>query len=208
MLAINNTYTFNIIVSSKYGINSFDRNFNFLKLHRDSSADYNRIYYNNSADHLLVCCSNYQRIDVFDHSLNFIKSISTMTYTPIDIDVYDDLIFVSTSWNTILVYQNETYLRQIIITFCSSIKASIIDQTGNIAVLCSTEIIYIYFMNGSYLGVNWTSIVPNVVDLSFDSSRNLALVDSNGVFLLNNQTRSSNNTRVSLDSSCIVNSRF
>jgi hypothetical protein len=39
MLAINNTYNFNIIVSSKYGINSFDRNFNFLKLHRDSSAN-------------------------------------------------------------------------------------------------------------------------------------------------------------------------
>ena len=207
MLGINDSSTFKIFVSTKYGIYSFDRNLNYIKLYSNSSANYKRMYYNSSADHLLVCSNDYKSIDVFDNSLNFIKSISTMTYSPIDIDVYNDLMFVSTSSSRILVYQNETFMSQIT-TLCSSIKASIIDQTGNMAVLCSTNIIYIYSFSGSYSGVNWTSIVPNLVDLSFDSSGNLALVASNGVFLLNNQTRSSNNSGVSLDSSCIINSRF
>jgi hypothetical protein len=106
--------------------------------------------------------NNCKRIDVFDHSLTFIKSISTKKYYPIDIDVYNDIMFVSTSSNSILVYQNETYLSNIT-TFCSSIKASIIDQTGNIFVLCSSDIIHFYSFNGSYLGVNWTSIVPSII---------------------------------------------
>ena len=76
------------------------------------------------------------------------------------------------------------------------------------AVLCSTGVIYIYSFNGSYLGVNLTSIVPSLIDLSFDTSGHLALVAQNGVFLLNNQTRSLKNSEVSLDSSCIINSRF
>ncbi len=207
MLGINDSSTFKIFVTTQYGIYCFDRNLNFLKFYSNSSTNYKRMYYNSSADHLLVCCNNYHRIDVFDHSLTFITSISTNTYIPIDIDVYNDLMFVSTSSNTILVYQNETYLSQIT-TFCSSIKASIIDQTGNMAMLCSSGIIYIYSINGSYLGVNWTSIVPDLVDLSFDSKGNLALVALNGVFLLNNQSRSTNNSGVSLDSSCIINSKF
>ncbi len=207
MLGINDSSTFKIFVSTKYGIYSFDRNLNFLKLSSNSSINYKRMYYNSSADNLLVCCDKCQRIDVFDHSLTFIKSISTNTFYPIDIDVYNNLMFVSTSSNTILVYQNETYLSNIT-TFCNSIKASIIDQTGNLVVLCSSNIIYIYSFNGSYLGVNWTSIVPDLVDLSFDSKGNLAHVSSNGVFLLNNQSRSTNNYTVSLDSSCIINSKF
>jgi hypothetical protein len=205
MLGINDSSSFKIFVSTQYGIYSFDRNLKFLKFYSNSSTNYKRMYYNSSADHLLVCCNNYQRIDVFDHSLTFIKSISTNTYFPIDIDVYIDLMFVSTSSKTILVYQNETYLSNIT-TICSSIKASIIDQTGNMAVLCSSNVIYIYSFNGSYLGVHWTSIVPNLVDLSFDSKGNLGLVASNGVFLLNNQSRITNNSGVSLDSSCIINS--
>ncbi len=205
MLGINDSSTLKIFVSTLYGIYSFDRNLNFLKLYSNSSTNYKRMYYNSSADHLLVCCNNCQRIDVFDHSLTFIKSISTNTYFPIDIDAYNDLMFVSTSSKTILVYQNETYLSNIT-TICSSIKASIIDQTGNIAVLCSSNVIYMYSNNGSYLRVNWTSLVPDLVDLLFDSKGNLALVASNGVVLLNNQTRRTNNSGVSLDSSCIINS--
>jgi hypothetical protein len=205
MLGINDSSTFKIFVSTQYGIYSFDRNLNFLKLSSNSSINYKRMYYNSSADHLLVCCNNYQRIDVFDHSLTFIKSISTNTYYPIDIDVYNDLMFVSTSSNSILVYQNETFL-SLITTFCSSIKTSIIDQTGNMAVLCSSDVIYIYSCNGSYLGVKWTSIVPDLVDLSFDSKGNLALVGLNGVFLLNSQSSSKTNSGVSHDLSCIINS--
>jgi hypothetical protein len=205
MLGINDSSTFKIFVSTQYGIYSFDRNLNFLKLSSNSSINYKRMYYNSSADHLLVCCKNYQRIDVFDHSLTFIKSISTNTYYPIDIDVYNDLMFVSTSSNSILVYQNETFL-SLITTFCSSIKTSIIDQTGNMAVLCSSDVIYIYSCNGSYLGVKWTSIVPDLVDLSFDSKGNLALVGLNGVFLLNSQSSSKTNSGVSHDLSCIINS--
>jgi len=198
MLGINYSSTFKIFVSTQYGIYSFDRNLNFLKLSNNSSINYKRMYYNSSVDHLLVFCNNYQRIDVFDHSLTFIKSKSTNTYYPIDIDVYNDLMFVSTSSNSILVYQNETFLSEIT-TFCSSIKASIIDQTGNMVVLWSSDVLHIYSINSSYLGVKWTSIVPNLVDISFDSKGNLALVALNGVFLLNDQSRSTNTSVVSLD---------
>jgi hypothetical protein len=86
-----------------------------------------------------------------------------------------------------------------ITTFCSSIKASIIDQTGNMVVLWSSDVLHIHSINSSYLGVKWTSIVPNLVDISFDSKGNLALVALNGVFLLNNQLRSTNTSVVSLD---------
>jgi hypothetical protein len=89
-------------------------------------------------------------------------------------------MFVSTSSNTILIYQNEAYLTNIT-SFCSSIKASIIDETGNMTVLCSSDVIHIFSYSGSYLGVHWTCIVPNLLDLSFDSKRNLGLLASNGV---------------------------
>ena len=206
ILGMSDSSGIKIIMTTQHGIYSFDRNLNLIKFYSNYSANYRRMYYNRSADHLLICCFYYKRIDIFDNSLKFIKSISTPSF-PVDIDVYNDLMYVATSSNTILVYQNELYLSQIT-TLCSSIKASIIDQTGNMAVLCSSDIIYIYSFNGSYLGVNWTSIVPSLVDLSFDTSGNLVLVASNGVFLLNNQTRNTNSSGVSIDSSCIVNSEF
>ena len=207
MLTITDSFSFKIFVTTQYGIYSFSRNLNFIKFYSNYSANYKRMYYNSSADHLLICCNNFPSIDVFDHSLTFIKSISTAPYYPIDIDVYSDLMYIATSSNTILVYQNESYFSKIT-TFCISIKASIIDQTGNMAVLCGSDVIYIYSSNGSYLGVNWTSIVPSLIDLSFDSSGNFVLVASNGVFLLNNQTRTTNNSGISIDSSCIINSEF
>ena len=207
ILGMSDSSGIKIIMTTQHGIYSFDRNLNLIKFYSNYSANYKRMYYNSSADHLLICCNNFPSIDVFDHSLTFIKSISTAPYYPIDIDVYSDLMYIATSSNTILVYQNESYFSKIT-TFCISIKASIIDQTGNMAVLCGSDVIYIYSSNGSYLGVNWTSIVPSLIDLSFDSSGNFVLVASNGVFLLNNQTRTTNNSGISIDSSCIINSEF
>ena len=68
--------------------------------------------------------------------------------------------------------------------------------------------IFIPSMVHTWESIGQVVIVPNLVNLSFDPSGNLALVAANGVFLLNNQIKSSNNSGVSFDSSCIINSMF
>lgn len=205
MLAIPYGLDYRIIVTTQYGIYKLDRNFNFLRFYYDFNANYSSMYYNSSADLLFVCSGVYRRIDIFDQSLTFKKSIFISSFSPKDIKAYDDFLYVSTSSKYIFVYRDQVNIQNITTNCGSGITSSIIDQSGNLAILCS-NIIHIYSRNGTYLGASWKSTIPNLSDMSFDNYGNLVLVATNGIFIMNNETRPINNTGISLDTSCIVNS--
>jgi hypothetical protein len=197
-----------IIISTSFGIFSLNQNFDFIRFSDDYSFNYGKLYYNETADNLLACSNSYPRIDIFNSSLRFIKSISTVPYIPTDIDVYDNLLFVATNTSLIFVYENGINIWNITTNFCSSIISQLFDDNGNIAVLCISNVIYVYSVNGSYLGMNWTSPVPELVDILFDSKDNLVLVNSNGLFIMSNKTMPTNSLNVSIDDSCIAKSEF
>jgi hypothetical protein len=50
-------------------------------------------------------------------------------------------------------------------------------------------------------------LLTKVVDMSFDSHGDIVFVASNGLFIMNNQTRVVNNTNFSADKECIINSK-
>ena len=56
------------------------------------------------------------------------------------------------------------------------------------------------------MGLHFRMLVPQVIDMSFDSHGDLVLVATKGLFIMSNQTRIVNNTYVSADKGCIVNS--
>jgi hypothetical protein len=145
---------------------------------------------------------------VFDQSLKFLKSISTLPYVPIDIDVFNDLAYVSTTKATILILQNEKIAGNFSILTPCTIGSSIIDKFGNIAVLCNRNMIYVYSLNGTYLGVKWSSSVFNIDDIQIDLSGSLVLSSPNGIFIMSNQTKPINNTKgFSYDSRCAKQSK-
>jgi hypothetical protein len=166
------------------------------------------MYYNESADRLFVCSLGYQRIDIFNHGLTFIESIS-MPYFPVDIDSYGDYLLVAAN-NSIFIFQNNMMINNFTIIQCNLINAIIIDKFENIAIACNSNIIYIYLINGTYLGVFWTSPVSDLSDMSFDSMGDLILTAPNGVFVINNQTILSNKiiSGISTDNDCIINSKI
>ena len=162
--------------------------------------------YNDTSDRLYVCTigSGYNRVDVFNHELILAKSISTSPYSPVDIEVYNSTLYIVTTY-TVLVYQNEIIIKNFS-TLCASIISTIVDNYGNHAILCSSNIIYLYSVNGTYLGLHFNALVPSVTDMSFDSHGDLVLVASNGLFIMSNFSRVVNNTGLSADKQCIVNS--
>jgi hypothetical protein len=170
VIILTNTLDLRILVTSSYGIYNFDRNLSLINFYTEFSANYDKIYYNSSVDHFLILSSNYQRIDVFDQSLKLLKSISTAPYVPFDIDVFNDLAYVSTNKATILILRNEIIIGNFSILTPCYIVSSIIDHFGNIAVLCSRNMIYVYSLNGTYLGVKWSSTVFNIDDIQIDLS--------------------------------------
>ena len=206
MVGINDSFDVNLIITTRYGIYRFDRELIFLQFYSYYQENYGKMYYNRSSDRLYICSTGNNRIDVFDHSLEFIKSISISPNQPIDIDVYNDYMYVTTNNNTILVFQNDLNVKNITF-FNISIASSLIDQNGNIAILSNSNIIYVYSANGTYLGANWISNVPSLVGLSLDLNGNLVLLAFNGIFIVNNNnTPQVANSGILLDDACIIKS--
>ena len=206
MVAVNNSIEINIFVTTRFGIYSLDAAFNFVNFYNDLNAKYKKIYYNSSADHLLVCSFNYKRIDIFNRSLNLIKSIPTY-FSPIEFDVYNDILYVATTNQIVLVIKNEVVIANIT-TLCYFMKSILADNYGNIAILCSSNEIYVYSVTGAYSGVLWSVNVPDSNSMSFNSNGDLVLVASNGLYIMNNQKKFINSAGVSIDSSGSIYSKF
>jgi hypothetical protein len=207
MINLKSSVELKIIVTSNHGIYSLDGNFQIVDFYKEYDALYGRMYYNESSDRLYVCAtgSNYTRIDIFNHELKFNKSISTSSYSPIKIEAYNDHLYILTRYE-ILVYQNEIKIWSFN-TLCSTITSAVVDNYG-IAILCNSNTVYLYSVNGTYLNVKIQSLVPSVIDISFDSLGDLVFVASNGIFKMSNYTRVVNNIDLSADRQCIVNSMF
>jgi hypothetical protein len=208
MLKINVGSSSNLIFSTYTGIFRLDSNMNILSYYNSYYASYTRMYYNSSADHLLVCSTfNYPEIHVFDHDLKYLKAISISPYFPSAFALFDDKLFVSTlNGPRIYILQNEV-VSSYFITICTTIGTLLVDQFGCVAALCSnSNIVQLYSTNGTYLNINWPSLFPSTNDMEFDDIGNLVISGSNGVVLLNSISTQAN--LASTDSVCIVNSNF
>ncbi len=160
---------------------------NILSYYNSYYASYTRMYYNSSADHLLVCATYYYpEIHVFDHDLKYLKVIPISPYYPSAFAFFDDRLFVSTlNGPRIYILQNEV-VSSYFITICATIGTLLVDHFGSVAALCSdSNIIQLYSTNGTYLNINWQSLFPATNDMEFDDTGNLVISGSNGVVLLN-----------------------
>ena len=171
-----------IFVGTYYhGISSVNANFIILKTYQIFSS-VNSIYYNNLTDNLLVTTSTTNGIIILTLDLSFISYYFFTNATTTSMTGCDGLVFVSTTNGIIWVLQNQT-LAYTFQTSCTSIKKLKTDQFGYIAVICSTNIIYLYFINGTYSGVSWTSPFASTSDIGFDASVNLVIVTFNTTYL-------------------------
>ena len=166
---------------------ALDSDLNVLKTYRftyyyQEYVRMNGLYYNNQTDHLLVTSETTYGFFIFTLELEFISFYQFTNSTTTSIVGYNGLLFVSTNDSVIWVLQNET-LSYTFQTLCTSITRLKIDQFGYIAVLCSTNTIYLYYTNGVYTGTAWTSPFSSTVDIGFDASGNLVIAANNGLFL-------------------------
>lgn len=212
MIAINtNDYGVSLFLINLYGIYCFDTSINLINSYINYNAQYTRMHYNSTSGYLYVLSKVNKTIDVFTDELAFVKSISISPYIPVDIDEYNDLLYVAVSLNinsSILALQNDLIV-SIISTTCSSITSLKIDQYGNIAIVCSNDIISIYSINDkTFSNISWISAVANINDIEFDSNGNLVLTAQNGIFLINNQTQIAKSAVTAIsDTNCILNSK-
>ena len=195
-----------LIISFYYGIYSLDANLNLINSYLNYS-NYKKMYFNISSDLLFACSSIYKTIDIFNHQLTYNKSISTSPFLPTDIDSFNDVLFISTNSRIIFMVQNEKIINNFN-TSCTSITSLVIDPYGNIAVLCSSNVIQVYSSTGIFSGISWKFILPySVIDFSFDLNSNLVFFTSSSIILMNNQTRTINSSGISTERACISNSK-
>ena len=187
-----------IYLTDYNGIYKVDTNWNVQQFYFNSANYYQKLIYNTTADHLLVTSGTSTQIDVFDQSLNFLKSIN-IQYIANDIKEFNSMFFVATNSSYVLVLQNNA-IKTSFWTLCSSINSLLIDSNGLLALLCS-NIIFVYNWDGQYMNITWTSLVPNPIDISFDAYGNFAITAPNGVFLLNIQ-ETTVQLNLTLDDTC------
>ena len=195
MLSVDFSNTKILYVANLNGIYSLDINLNVLKTFQFyqnfqyynqyyqnyPSYQYgtNAIYYNNITDHILFAVAG--GIIFFSPDLEFLSFYYIANSAITGITGYKGLIFVSAA-GSIWVLKNETisYTFQ---SLCSQIKKLESDQFGYIAVVCKTNTIYLYFTNGTYAGVGWTSPFSSTVDVGFDANGNLVIAANGGIYL-------------------------
>ena len=191
-----------IYLTTRYGIYQIDANWIPLGFYQNNYENYyQKLVYNETSDHLLVTSSSAPKIEVFNHNLVFLKSIS-IPYVATDIAEFNNMFFIATNSSYVLVLQDDAVISSFG-TLCSSITSLAIDSNGLLALLCSNTI-YVYNSNGQYVNIAWASLVPRPVDIDFDADGNFAITAPNGVFLLNTQTATLQPNLTS-DNSCTLN---
>ena len=185
-IVINNTRIFYAI--SYNAIYKRDSNLNILKELYFGNQFFSGICFNIVTNHILVVSNGYNyeqsELAIVDPYLTIIKNFSfpdNSSFT--DIEAYNGIVYVATKNGVIWVLINEK-ISTSFITFCSSIQSLLIDPYGYIAVLCSTNEIYVYSPIGTYMNValvDLVSFVLDPLDMSFDLYGNLAITGSNGV---------------------------
>ncbi len=205
MIAFNKNNTIILVITSRYGIYTYDKNMNIINSYNNFSIQYSKMYYNSLIDQLYVLSYTYSRIDVYNHALGFIKSIE-LPNKPCDIDAFNGSIYaVTESSSLVYVIQNDT-LNKTIATTHTWIYSILVDNYGQYSILDFNRSIYVYHVNGSYSGVSW-NIIPDVIEMSFDSHGDLVLVTSNGLFIMTNSSINIHISGIMADTVCIANSK-
>ena len=143
------------------------------------------MYYNKTGDYILACSAGFNLIYVLSrNNLAMIKYINTSPYTPTDIKEYNGVLYVGTFNSTVLIIQNEVVVSNFMTT-CSTILSLSIDIFGHIAVVCNTNVISIYSLNGTYTGISWTSPIAGTSNIAFDNTGSIILSAAAGIFIYN-----------------------
>ncbi len=205
MISFRKNDTIILVITSRYGIYSYDKNMNIINSYNNFSIQYSKMYYNSSIDQLYVLSYAYSRIDVYNHALGFIKSIQ-LPYRPNDIDAINGSIYVVTESSSLIYVIQNDIINKTIATTHTWIYSILVDNYGQFSILEYYRNIYVYYVNGSYSGVSW-NILPDVIEMSFDSHGDLVLVTSNGLFIMTNPSININSSGILADTVCILNSK-
>ena len=196
MLSVLQNNTNRLFVSSYCGVFGLYENLTIFNIYSPCNS-YAGLYFNSTANYLLVSTKSSARIDVFNSNLTLLKSIS-VSYQNNYIVEYNGLLYVSSTSSFIMVLQNEIQIFTFS-TLCASINTIAIDSYGIIAVNCysySQNNIYFYYTNGSYTGTTWSSPIPLISNIGFDPIGNLIMVAPFGIYFFSqsNQLHELSNT--------------
>ena len=122
------------------GFYKFDMDMNIISHINTTSCQYRFVF-------VPVCncfyLSNFcqEQLDMFDLDLNYVGLIPLIGYLFLGINYYDQVLYVGTRTNSILIIQNNT-ISKIIENVCSvvnSLSSICIDYESNFAVFCNSE---------------------------------------------------------------------
>ena len=166
-----------------------DQDLNILIRYNPSYLGYFGISYNPSNGLIYVAAWNLAEIQVFNLNLTLIRRISTSPHYPCSITVSSNQLYVGTREGIVLVYQNESLIRQF--NGCngnsnSYITSILFDQNGNMATTCSdpTNKLYLFSPDGSftYKSIS-TPSGPNYI--GFDSKGRFIQISQNQITIYN-----------------------
>ena len=197
-----------LYVTSPIGVYRLDSNFNILNSFLYQNGYFFGLTYNSATDHILVTSAITQGVLIFDRNLTLVKNYNFANSSTTDIEEFNRKFYVSTDHGVIWVLINETAAASFL-TACNSIKSISIDYYGYIAVLCSTYVVYVYNINGTFMNVTWTSTTLLPYEMSFDANGEFFLTGPNGIYYLGlNGITETKHIGASIDTSCIVASMF
>ena len=159
-----------LYISGYNGIYNLDTNMNYIKQYSLVSAYYNGIYYNKSSEKIYVASNRLNRIDVFNTSLEILRSIST-SVNVVGLNGYLNSVYAGTASGQILIIQNETLTFRTFPKICSSnnVASITIDTVGFMYISCQNEnMLKMFHINGANTGIS-LSTSGSLFQTSMDS---------------------------------------
>jgi hypothetical protein len=181
------TYSINnngvIYVSTDNQIFKYDKNFNLIKTLSSDGKFYRGIYYNPSNQLIYVAAILSKNIQVFDKDLNLNTTINTKQF-PWFITGFNDKLVVGDNYDgNVYFYQNSSLIQSIRTQCTARISSILFDDYNHMLVLCETNnILYIYHLNGSFAGINFT-VCEKPTFINFDSNNRLIMTCKQQIFI-------------------------
>ena len=174
-------------MTGDFNVWKLDENFNILIQYKvPVNSSYRGIYFNLTKSLLYVAPYNLKHIHVFDSNLSFNHSFPISPFQPFSIAENNNLLFVGTKNGTILVILDEVIINKFpgcnrnskMLTFM------LFDQYGYMATSCDTYQLYLYYSNGTFTNMSFST--PNETrQFGYDSSGRFFLVSFHQINVYN-----------------------
>ena len=173
--------TIQIFITGLHGVYKLDGNLSLINQYSFYQLNSRGLFYNTSNDHLIVCSNRLDGLFIFDNNLTLIRTVSFGASGTNAIYEYDNRVYVATKNGHVFVLENEIVVFNFS-THCNSIDSILIDQYNCLTTLCS-NIVYNYYLNGSFTGVYKNLSYPQLSYMDFDINGDLIFSGLNGLYI-------------------------